>query len=294
MNLSLSSTAFHYIRRDGQLMFCPEDGIAACREAGFRLLDMNFIAAGRAGQPLAREDWESWIGRIADNAEKAGVRVTQTHAYWWMKKMADGEELRQNEDMIFRSIRASGMLAKDIWVTAHTFSRYNEAGYDAEDTLRYNYELFCRLGEEAAKQGVRIAIENVFPIENGIDYAARAEDLAELVARLNDPIFGICWDFGHANMAKADHLQSLEIAAPYLRCVHVNDNKARTDDHGVPFFGTVPWEQVMKKLKALGYCGDLNMTVRTFAQTTNPRMQADALRCLYSAGMELIRIFDED
>ncbi len=292
MKLSISSTAFQNRRQDGKLIYDPESGISRCAQAGFQYLDMNFIAPGRAGQPLSRDDWRSWILQLKDLIAQSGMTVSQTHAYWWMKEM-EPEEWSQNEELVFRSMEASSMLGEKLWMTAHTFSRYDENGYDSKATLQYNYELFCRLGEKAEKLGIRIAVENLFHIAGVIDYAGCAEDLAELMERLNSPTFGICWDFGHANMAKADHLQSLDIVAPYLRAVHVNDNKAKTDDHGVPFFGTVPWEQVMKKLKAVGYTGDLNMTVRTFCQTTNPAMQTEALRCLHSAGTELIRIFDE-
>jgi len=292
MELSISSTAFHYRREDGKLVFDPEGGIRRCAEAGFRYLDMNFIAAGREGMPLAGDDWQSWIRRLGARAEENGLTVRQTHAYWWMNEM-DPETWSRNEAVVLRSVEASAMLGKHPWMTAHTFSRYHENGYDAAATLQYNYELFCRLLEKAEAFGVRVAVENVFNIAGGIDYAAKAEELVELVERVNSPSFGICWDFGHANMAKADHLQALDIVAPYLRCVHVNDNKAKTDDHGVPFFGTVPWEKVMKKLKAVGYDGDLNMTVRGFTQTQNPQMQTEALRLLHTVGKELIRIFEE-
>ena len=293
MKLSLSSTAFHYTYRDGKAVFAPEEGISRCAEAGFRHMDMNFIAAGRGNNPLTRDDWESWIRTIAENAEKNGITVGQTHACWWMHKLEDPAVLQSTENMVFRSLQASSMLGERPWVSVHTFSRYDEQSYDAKGTLDYNYDLLCRLGDYAEKIGVRLAVENVFLIENAIDYAARAEELAELVAKLNAPIYGICWDFGHANMAKVDHLQALDIVKPYLRVVNANDNKAKTDEHGVPFFGTVPWEKVMKKLKEIGYEGDLNLTVRTFAQTSNPKMQTEALKMLHRVGTELIDIYDQ-
>lgn len=292
MKLSVSSTAFHMLRREGKTVFDPEGGIGRCARAGFRYLDMNFIYAGKEGNPLQRDDWRSWIARLAELAEQNGVTVSQTHAYWWLKEMAP-EQWQRHEDIVFRSIEASAMLAKNPWMTAHTFSRYRDTGYDSDATLQYNYDLFCRLGEKAEKHGVGIAVENLFNIADAIDYAGCAEDLAELLTRLNSPTFGICWDFGHANMARIDHLAALDVVAPWLRCVHVNDNRAKNDDHGVPFFGTVPWETAMKKLKAIGYAGDLNMTVRSFSPAQNEEAQTEGLRLLCKAGNQLIRMFEE-
>ena len=49
----------------------------------------------------------------------------------------------------------------------------------------------------------------------------------------------------------------------------------------------------MKKLKAVGYQGDLNLSVRTFAQTTLPNQRVDALKLLHTVGTDLIRMFNE-
>ena len=51
--------------------------------------------------------------------------------------------------------------------------------------MEKNLEMFKRLGDAAAKQGVGIAIENMF-IRTMPKFAASCDDLIELVDRLGD------------------------------------------------------------------------------------------------------------
>ena len=115
--------------------------------------------------------------------------------------------------------------------------------------------------------------------------------MQELLDRLHDPVFGICWDFGHANMAKLDHLRALELVTPHLKVTHIHDNKGKGDDHFPPSFGNIPWNTVMAALKRLGYKGNLNLEVSTY--NTIPALIPDALRFMHAAGSELVRMYEK-
>ena len=293
MELSITSSAVFGVRNaDNKVDFLPELGIRQCAEAGFTRMEYNFLTGG-AKKPLATDNWRQVVASLKDVLAQCHMAVPYTHNSWFlMANVKDDADLAAKEEMARRSVEATAMLGSKNMVV-HTQSVYDAEGYNAAKTEAYNKAFFSEMGELAAKENMQLWVENVFPIPGCIDNAIYPEEMAQLMQQLNDPMFGICWDFGHANMAKLDHEKALEIIAPWLRLLHVNDNKANADEHTAPGYGTVPWERVMKKLKAVGYQGDLNLSVRTFAQTTLPNQRVDALKLLHTVGTDLIRMFNE-
>lgn len=51
--------------------------------------------------------------------------------------------------------------------------------------------------------------------------------------------------------------------APRLKELHMNDNFADGDIHIAPFIGNVDWQGVVRALRAIGYCGAVNLEVTT-------------------------------
>lgn len=294
MKLSVTSSAVYGVRTGGQLQFLPELGIAQCAQAGFDRMEYNFQAGPAGAKPLSGDNWKDTVSRLQQVLEENHISVPYTHDYWYILSQAKNPaSIERMDTMIRRSVEASHMLGSRLMVT-HTQSVYDAQGYNADRTWEYNYAFYSEIGQQAAKYGIDIAVENLFPIAGAIDFSSYPEEMAQLMERLNDPIFGICWDFGHANMAKLDHEQALEVVAPWLRLIHADDNLGTSDIHTVPGYGNVPWDKIMPKLKAVGYRGDLNLSVRTFAQTTLPEQRVEALRFLHRTGSELIRMYDED
>ncbi len=292
MQLSMSTVAAERIRGPEGMIYRPMEGIRRCAEAGFRYIDFNFTHAPREDRPFAGDAWESWVAQVRDACQECGVTVSQTHAYWfWLKDMTSREHWEWSEAMVRRSLLATAMLSPGAWMVTHPRTVFDAEGYNREKTLEYNYARCSELGELGRKHGVGIAVENLFPLEGKIAYAAQPEELLALLERLNDPVFGICWDFGHAHMARLDHLQALQQIAPHLKVTHVHDNKGRGDDHFPPSFGNVPWREIMPFLKRIGYDGNLNLEVSTY--NTVPTLVEQELRFMHAAGTELIRMFHE-
>lgn len=293
MRLSTTSNAVYGVRADGKLQFLPEQGIAQCAQAGFQYMEYNFQNGPADDKILASDAWRDRVERIGQVLKTHNVTAAFTHDYWYLlSAAADAEDIARKDEMVRRSVEASHILGSKLMVV-HTQSVYDAEGYNSQKTWEYNMAFFSEMGNLAAPYGITLAVENLFPIPGAIDFSSCPEELAELMQRLNDPMFGICWDFGHANMAKVDHEAALEVIAPWLRLIHVDDNHAKTDDHTVPGYGNIPWESVMRKLKTIGYDGDLNLSVRNFARTTLPEQRVLALQYLHSVGTELIRMFDE-
>lgn len=292
MKLSISTSATERKILPNGYAFEPVEGILQCRDAGFRYIDFNFAQAASNGRPMSQDSWEEWGDTIAAAVADSGLVVEQTHGHWFhLKDICSQEELDWNEEMLRRSIHCSSKLGDKPWVVVHPRSIFDAEGCSLDKSREYNYEVCMKLGELATKCGVRIAVENLFcNSKNG--YCCNAEQLAELVERLPSEIFGVCWDFGHANRARLDHLKSLEIVAPYLQVVHCHDNKSHSDDHFIPYFGTVPWKVILPKLKQIDYKGNLNMEVHVFYNTMPQSLRMEGLAFMRQVGEDMIRMFN--
>ena len=103
------------------------------------------------------------------------------------------------------------------------------------------------LARAASPLGVRVAVE-VIPNE-----LSRVGSLVHFIEEDLEAVdAGVCLDFGHAHM-DGDLLDAIEIASGHLASVHVHDNRGRTDDHLVPFDGTIDWPAAMTTLQKVGY-----------------------------------------
>ena len=115
---------------------------------------------------------------------------------------------------------------------------------NSRDGARRSMEELQRL---AAPLGVQVAIE-VIPNE-----LSRAGSLVHFVEHdLDDSDVGICLDFGHAHI-DGDLVDAIETVSGHLIATHVHDNRGRTDDHLVPFDGTIDWPAAMTAIQKVGY-----------------------------------------
>ncbi|MFH1023227.1 MAG: sugar phosphate isomerase/epimerase family protein [Planctomycetota bacterium] len=111
------------------------------------------------------------------------------------------------------------------------------------------------LGEirpHARNHNVRIAFENGdFAVLRGI-LSEYAPDFA-----------GLCYDSGHGNL-KPDGLDNLESLAERLVAIHLHDNDGASDQHKIPFTGTVDWNRFTRILSRSSYnhCVSLEVSTR--------------------------------
>ena len=103
--------------------------------------------------------------------------------------------------------------------------------------------------------GVRIAAE-VIPN----DLSSAATLVAMLERDFDGSTVGLCLDFGHAHLM-GDVADAIEIAAEHLITTHVHDNRRRTDDHLVPYQGTIDWALALMTMRKIGYDGTFMLEV---------------------------------
>jgi sugar phosphate isomerase/epimerase len=103
----------------------------------------------------------------------------------------------------------------------------------------------------ATPLGVRLALE-VIP-----NRLSSPEQLVRLIEDdLELPGVGVCLDFGHAHLG-GDVVDAIEVLSGHVATTHVHANHGRSDEHLLPFDGTIEWAAGLIALRKIGYEGAL-------------------------------------
>jgi sugar phosphate isomerase/epimerase len=137
------------------------------------------------------------------------------------------------------------------------------------DAARRSLEELVTLAEPL---GVRIALE---VIPNDLSRPAALVHFVEEV--LDEPEVGICLDFGHANM-EGDVVDAIETVSEHLITTHVHDNRGRTDDHLLPFDGTIDWPAALTTVQKVGYEGIFLLEIAAHGSARETLKKARAAR----------------
>ena len=140
---------------------------------------------------------------------------------------------------------------------------------NSRDAARRSLDELQRL---AAPLGVMIALE-VIPNE-----LSRAGSLVHFIeTELESRGAGICLDFGHAHM-DGDLIDAVETVSGHLVTTHVHDNRGRTDDHLLPFEGTIDWPGAMTAIQKVGYDGTLLLEIAAHGSAKDTLQRARKAR----------------
>lgn len=225
---------------------CSE--IARLARLGFDLIDLTL-------EPPEAAYWTVDVPAVREMLHAHKLDVVGHTAYYLpiaspfetLRKAAVGELLRCAE--VFSRIGVE-------WMNVHpdTHCPMHTRAFLVEQNVRSLQELV----EGAAPYGVRIMIENV----------PRGFNTPEELSSLLDPIpsLGLHLDIGHANLLTqvntTPHI--LEHLGSRLAHVHLHDNRGGLDDLHLPLgAGTMPWVDLLTRLKAFGYDGGITLEVFT-------------------------------
>lgn len=240
------------------------ESMRLCKEAGFSVLDLNMCAMLRRQTELNGDDWIKNAEQIRNEAEKLGITFSQSHpSYRPFKgsRFKSIEEKERFDELTRRAIHVSSILGVK-WAVMHPVTEIENAEYNLEADLAANHENFDKVVEQAARENVGIAFENMCDRDNRRRFGATAEELLTLVESYKGAPVGVCWDTGHAHRVYTNQIPAIEKLGKHIKALHVNDNFGQDDLHLLPFLGTIPWEKVMKALTKIGYEGDLVYEIR--------------------------------
>jgi len=125
------------------------------------------------------------------------------------------------------------------------------------------------IDKKMAELDVKVALENMPPMDWSIGL-----DLAELLSMIEGTEIGICFDIGHANVAKT--LDSFLSAEYPLINVHIHNNNGEFDEHLVIDVGNIDMGKVLSELKKF-YRGNYIIEARTLNEGIESRDKLETL-----------------
>ncbi|MFA6934928.1 MAG: sugar phosphate isomerase/epimerase [Sphaerochaetaceae bacterium] len=277
-----SSSNIHQIYGSNDQYFSIFDSIEALSLAGFDQIDLTWASYSKRGCEFAGPQWKAWVERIGECLESHKMQASQSHAVFYLHTLGQ-EELRFNELMVERAMEASSMLSIP-WTVMHILRVRDIECSDKAIGMEKNVEYFKGVGELARKHGSPIAIENGLT-----GFYHSASELLELLSRLNDPIFGLCWDTGHANITGQDQGQAIRQMGKCLKALHINDNDGIKDLHQLPGLGNLDFKPILKALKDIGFDGPFTYECPKTTKDLLPEVRSEALKLAYAIAQSMIK-----
>ena len=71
----------------------------------------------------------------------------------------------------------------------------------------------------------------------------------------------------------------------------MQDNHGQTDEHLLPFFGSIDWEQAMLGLAESGYAGDLTFEIQEYGRYLPKDMKYLAVEQSLKVGQRLVSLY---
>lgn len=226
---------------------CPEPYLRRIADAGFSHIhwchhwNTDFIYS------------EHEIDQIAEWLEEYGLQLNDLHASDGIEKSwisALEYERLAGVELIKNRIRMAARLASDV-IILHLQPEPEEAR-DRAVFWSQALKSLDALEPYAGYHGVRIALENL-PTDNYLS-------IEKVLTKYSRDYIGICYDSGHGNCC-GDGLQFLERFKERLIALHLHDNDGDSDQHNLPFSGTVNWPRLAHLIAASAYTRCMTLEV---------------------------------
>ncbi len=248
-------------------------------ECGFRHIDLSMDFAYFEGSPMCSDGWEKWVDEIRRAGEESNVDFVQAHASDSAFEAGPDRDYRM--DMLRRQLRICAMLG----IPGMVVHGICGPKTTREEFMEVNAAMYRELLPAAEETGVRIYTENTCSANCPTYFLFEGRDFNELRERVNHPLFGCCWDVGHANVQKVDQYRCITDMGDGLMAVHVHDNDGCRDDHQAPFAGNTCYDAVICGLKEIGFKGCFTLeafslpTPRNFCFCNRPSFTALGPEC---------------
>ncbi len=199
--------------------------------------------------------------RDAQAVQEAAVRLDTLgmEAYSFHAPFADAIDISSLDPAcrehalaeILRAVEAAAQLGVH-YVVIHPGPENADIPSREERVLRI--ENVCSVLDRVALRCSELGIQCV--LENKLPHLlfGQSSDLLWILTCMKGNRVGACLDTGHAFLA-GDLNPLVYKMAPYLRLLHVHDNKGHGDDHLPPGDGRIDWTTLLKELATVQFAG---------------------------------------
>lgn len=264
MKLATTTGDFHaYVEH--RLDVC--DILPMMAESGFRYIDLNMYNPFYEGSPISGEHWEAWADEVAACAEKLNLTFVQSHG----SNMCNVEnpDYQWHKELIRRQMHICKKLHIPN-IVIHCVCNLDE---DRDAFVRRNAEMYRDLLTIAEETGIAICTENTCDTNCPTYFLVNAEDFHALDAAVgNHPLFGICWDVGHAHIQGVDQYKEMTALGKRLLAVHIHDNVGKRgslsfmDLHMQPYSGDCGYDAIIKALKDMAFSNPFTLEANSLPE----------------------------
>ena len=265
----------------------PAEAVAFYEGTEFRFLDYNFRRVLLGDNPFLSDGWKKIILDAKNAAEARGYEFIQAHAPSY-NSLDPNTNHERGMLATLRSIEACAMLGIKNTVIHSAYS--NEYLYpgDRDAYIEANLPFFKALVPHMEKYGVNVLIENSCEANmKGKYFPMTGADMNAFIDALDHPLFGACWDIGHANVQRVNMRDEMVALGKNLKALHIHDNNGYGDQHLPIFEGTLDFDCFMQGIIDSGYDGYFTFEVEAY----NPpslELKKQGLIDLYNNGKYLL------
>ena len=221
------------------------ESVKLLAQCGFKHIDVGMNLS-----VIEADNWREWAESLRRAGEETGLDFVQAHGT--DACFEPGEKRDRLVEMLKRELQVCKMLGIPRIVIHGIWRRDGERG----EFMEANEPLYRELLPAAEETGVCICTENTCRQNCPTYFLFEGSDLNELRERLDrHPLFGFCWDVGHANCHGVDQYQSILAMGDGLKAVHIHDTNFGVDMHQAPFTGSTSYDAVINGLLDAGYKG---------------------------------------
>ena len=236
------------------------EAVAFHKKVGFDALDFPIYLLDFSTDT----SWQSYVDEALEASKKYGIKFEICHLPFDTKIRTKPELLPEFNERMHRAIDAAKALGVRYAVLHPNTATAPMQDFDPEFEKANVLEHLTPFVEHAKRIGLDVVIENtrlIHDLRPTHRYCQTPEELCDIADALD---IGICWDFGHANLAGLKQSRALEYVGKRLKVLHVNDNSGHDDEHMPPFAGLVDWKDAMHGLALAGFDGLFNYELSVY------------------------------
>ena len=208
--------------------------IKAIKDAGFENVFIQWY----------NKDWEISQSEQLRYAKELGLKVNSAHLGYDNINSIWSEDLEGDELIDYYRKDFDACISNGISLVYMHLTKSKLVGPISEIALLRAREIVAI----AKEKWIRIAFENT----------RRQEYNDYILSNIQDEHVGICFDIGHCH-SNSDGEFNFELYKDRFFDVHLHDNDKSSDQHLLPFDGTVDWEKGIRNLRSINYQGNVTM-----------------------------------
>jgi sugar phosphate isomerase/epimerase len=274
-------------------IFGNEKAFETIKACGYDACDFGLGLPKSPLEEYSTEDFEMLLKTFENYrkiAQEIGVDIYQTHSNFYFNLDSYEEDyakayIKQKR----QEMKASKTLGSNIMVI-HPVQPYGwKLDPTPEKTADWNIKILTELAKIAEDENLVLALENMPAHVQDIPCAS-PESLLSYINGVDSEYLKICFDTGHANMARLRIPGKNYTCSDYVKmfgdkivCLHVHENSGNNDEHNMMMTTPSPsvnWPETIQALKDVGYKGTFNSEANFSARLPKELfLEAEKLQC---------------